>query len=172
MGYAGGPQKHPTYHDIGDHAEAIQLDFDPRHIAYGDLLDLFWAARTPTRPAWKRQYMSALFFLDDEQRRQALDSKRRIEEGLGREVFVEILPADTFHRAEDYHQKYYLQHQADLMAELRPRFGSFQDFVDSTAVARVNGFLGGARAQAAANRDLSHLGLSDRAAGILAKSGR
>ena len=172
VGYAGGPQPDPTYHDIGDHAEAVQIDFDPTKMSFGDILDLFWAARRPTRPAWKRQYMSAIFYADDAQRDQAVRSLRRVREEAGQEIYVEILPADTFHRAEDYHQKYYLQRHGELTAEMRCRFDDFKGFVDSTAVARLNGYLGGARLQKATDEQLEALGLSGTARRILDKSAR
>ena len=170
VGYAGGPQINPTYHDIGDHAEAVQIDYDPAQISYGDLLDLFWAARRPTRPAWKRQYMSAIFYGDDDQRRQAEESFERISKEVGQEIFVEILPADTFHRAEDYHQKYYLQRHKELMAELMLPLKSFREWVDSTAVARLNGYLGGSRLQSVTPEQWDRLGLSETGKRLVAKS--
>ena len=172
MGYAGGTSLKPTYHEIGDHAEAVQIDYDPSQITYADLLELFWAARRPTRPAWKRQYMSAIFFADESQLLQAEETYRRVSESVGAEVFVEILPASSFYRAEDYHQKYYLQRHDELMAELRAPYPEFRDFVDSTAAARLNGYLGGARTQGLTEGDLEPLGLSPSARRIVLKSRR
>ncbi len=157
---------------MGDHAEAVQIEYDPRQISYADLLDLFWAARRPTRPAWKRQYMSAIFYADAAQQKQAEATHERISESAGSEIFVEILPADSFYRAEDYHQKYYLQRHGELMAELRSPYPDFRDFVDSTAAARLNGYLGGARTQGLTEADLEPLGLSPAARRVVLKSRR
>ena len=172
MGYAGGPQPHPTYHDLGDHAEAVQLDFDPARVTYGELLDLFFAGHRPTRPAWSRQYMSAIFYAGEDQRRQAHERKQQAERQLGAEVFVEILSADSFHRAEDYHQKYYLQRHRQLMDDLRAPYPDFRDFVDSTAAARLNGYLGGSRTHELRRGDLGRLGLSEAGQRILLKEAR
>ena len=172
MGYAGGNTPCPTYHDLEEHAEAIQLDFDPEQTTYAELLDLFFASHRPTRPAWKRQYMSAIFYADEDQRRQAVERRRRAAEEWGSEVFVEILSADSFYRAEDYHQKYYLQRYGELVDELRVFYPSFRDVVDSTAAARLNGYVGGSRTHELRRRDLSELGLSEDGQRILLKAAR
>lgn len=172
MGYAGGQTPRPTYHDLADHAEAVQLDFDPQRVTYGELLDLFFADHRPTRPAWSRQYMSAIFFAGEDQRRQARERLRQVAERWGSDVFVEILPADSFHRAEDYHQKYYLQRYGELMDELRTPYPDFRDLVDSTAAARLNGYLGGSRTQDLRREDLGRLGLSEAGRRILLKEAR
>ncbi len=172
VGYAGGRKPRPTYHDLGDHAEAVQLDFDPQRMAYGELLDLFFAGHRPTRPAWSRQYMSAILFAGEDQRRLAVERVRRAADEWGAEIFVEILPADSFYRAEDYHQKYYLQRHAELVDELRAPYPDFRDFVDSTAAARLNGYLGGSRTHDLRREDLRQLGLSAAGRRILLKEAR
>ena len=172
MGYAGGRKPRPSYHELGDHAEAVQFDFDPERVTYGELLDLFFAGHRPTRPAWSRQYMSAILFADEDQRRLALERRRQVAELWGTEVFVEILPADSFYRAEDYHQKYSLQRHGELMDELRAPYPDFRDLVDSTAAARLNGYLGGARTHDLRRQDLGQLGLSAAGQRILLKQAR
>lgn len=172
MGYAGGAKPRPTYHNLGDHAEAVQLDFDPTKVSYDELLDLFFAGLQPTRPAWSRQYMSAIFAADEEQEQLAIERRRQVAERLGKEVFVEILSADSFYLAEDYHQKYYLQRYTELMDELGEAYPDFSDLVDSTAAARLNGFLGGSRTHDLRRQDLGQLGLSETGQRILLKAAR
>ncbi len=172
MGYAGGRKPRPTYHDRGDHAEAVQFDFHPERVTYGELLDLFFVGHRPTRPAWSRQYMSAIFFADEDQQRLAAERQRQMAQRWGTEVFVEILPADSFYRAEDYHQKYYLQRYSELMEELRAPYPDFRDVVDSTAAARLNGFLGGSRTHDLRREDLGQLGLSEAGQRVLLKEAR
>ena len=117
--------------------------------------------------------MSAIFFADEDQRRQALERRRQVAERWGSDVFVEILPADSFHRAEDYPQKYFLQRHAELMGELRVPYPEFCDLVDSTAAARLNGYLGGSRTQDLRRDDvLDRLGLSERGRRVLLKEAR
>jgi len=158
VGYAGGTLADPTYHRLGDHAEAIQIDFDPTIVSYADLLELFWASHHPTEGSWSRQYMAALFYENETQRLEAIESRDRLAENLGQSVKTPLLPLDRFYRAEDYHQKYSLRRQPVLMAEFdgyTPR-----ELVDSTVAARLNGYAArdGNAAQLAA--EIDSLGLS------------
>lgn len=116
--------------------------------------------------------MSAIFFTDEAQRRQALERVRQVAVRWGSDVYVEILPADSFHRAEDYHQKYFLQRHGELMDELRAPYPDFRDLVDSTAAARLNGYLGGSRTQDLRREDLERLGLSEAGQRVLLKEAR
>jgi methionine-S-sulfoxide reductase len=173
VGYAGDPAKpHPTYHDLGFHAEAIQLDYDPNRVSYEDLLAIFWNEHNPFRAAWSPQYRSAVFVHDEEQERLARESIARLESSSERRVLTEVLPADTFWRAEDYHQKYRLQRRRELVVEYALIYPVFADFVDSTAVARVNGYLDGYGSAEQFEEDLPVLGLSEEGRGRLRKSVR
>jgi methionine-S-sulfoxide reductase len=143
VGYAGGTTGNPTYHNLGDHTETIQIDYDSTQISYEELLDIYWDSHNPTGQPWSRQYMSVIFYHDNDQRELAMESKQREETILGRQVYTEIIRFPEFYLAEDYHQKYYLQQEPELMEELAAIYPDFADFVDSTAVARINGYVGG-----------------------------
>src|SRR5512139_1601147 len=117
VGYAGGSKADPTYHDLGDHAETLQIDYDLTRISYRDLLDIFWQSHTPTRRSWSRQYASIIFFQNEEQKRLAIETRDREEERRGTEIHTEIRPYSRFFLAEDYHQKYRLQQERELMRE-------------------------------------------------------
>lgn len=143
VGYAGGEKKNPTYHDLGDHTETIQIDYDPLKIPYEELLDTFWASHNPSSPAWSAQYKHAVFYHNDKQKELAIMSRDRLVEEINRKIHTEILPYTGFYRAEDYHQKYKLRHATDLMAEFNSIYPDYNDFVDSTAAARINGYLYG-----------------------------
>ena len=162
MGYAGGTQLDPTYHDLGDHAEAIQLDFDPSKLSYNDLLELFWQGHSPLRPAWSRQYMSAILYHDDEQKRLAEASRDAHAKRLGRELHTEIAPLDRFYRAEDYHQKYSLRRRTELFGELRAHYPQDLDLVDSTVAARINGYVAGYGELKELEAEVDDYGLSSR----------
>jgi peptide-methionine (S)-S-oxide reductase len=142
VGYAGGQKKNPTYHDLGDHTECIQIDYDPSVLNYEQLLDIFWNAHNPAGPAWSRQYASLIFYAGDEEKRQAEASRARISAKRGA-ISTEIVPAGEFYRAEDYHQKYYLRHSSTATKWLRAIYPRTPDFVDSTAAARLNALFGG-----------------------------
>jgi peptide-methionine (S)-S-oxide reductase len=143
VGYAGGTTENPTYHNLGDHTETIQIDYYATQISYEQLLEIYWDSHNPTAQAWSRQYMSIIFYHTSEQRELAMESKQRAEISLGRRVYTEIIPFSEFHLAEDYHQKYYLQQVPELMEELSVVYPNFADFIDSTAAARINGYLAG-----------------------------
>lgn len=92
---------------MGDHSESIQIEFDPDVISYEILLAEFWSQHRPTRPARSRQYASAIFYADEDQRQAAEASKRLMEERLGVTLYTDIVPLGEFYPAEEYHQKYY-----------------------------------------------------------------
>ena len=105
--------------------------------------------------------MSIILNHNEQQRDRAVKSKEREEEKLGRTIATEIIPFEEFYLAEDYHQKYYLTSEPDLLRELRTIYPDIQDFISSTAVARVNGYVGGYGILGALNRALDNLGLSE-----------
>ncbi len=150
----------PTYRKIGDHSESIQIDFDPERITYRRLLDFFWQDHDPTSRSWRRQYMSAAFYHDDDQKRAIEATKVDQEERLKAKIVTEIGPVKTFYRAEDYHQKYYLQQNRQLADEYKALYPDPKRFTDSTAIARVNGYLGGYGSLEKLNALLPQLGLS------------
>jgi peptide-methionine (S)-S-oxide reductase len=163
VGYAGGQTERPTYMTIGDHTETVQIDYDPLRISYDDLLAVFWNSHDPSGRAWSRQYLNAIFFHDEGQRQTALASKKARESVGGRAVHTEVLPVRSFTLAEDYHQKYLLKRRTDLMRELSRLYPEHTDFVNSTAVARINGYVGGYGSQAQLLREIDMLGLSPAA---------
>lgn len=123
VGYIGGQTDKPTYEEVGrdstGHAEAVEIEFDPAVVDYDQLLETFWNGHDPTQlnrqgPDTGSQYRSAIFVHDDAQRQAAEASKARLT-ATGRwrrPIVTQILPADTFWRAEDYHQQYLLKRGA------------------------------------------------------------
>ena len=159
VGYSGGTKVNPTYHSLGDHSETIQIEYDPDQISYEELLDVFWSTHNPTTPSWSRQYASFVFYHDEAQRELAVKTKAQQEAKKG-PLFTEIVPAGTFYPAEDYHQKYYLRNARDLMREFSAIYPNDDDFAASTAVARVNGYLGHNGTCEQLEKELNSLGLS------------
>ncbi len=117
-GYAGGGKEKPTYEKVSGgrtgHAEAIQITYDPEKISYADLLEVFWATHDPTQvnrqgPDVGHQYRSMIFYYDDEQKRLAEESKKRLGDSgeFEKPIVTEIVPLDKFYPAEQYHQDYY-----------------------------------------------------------------
>ena len=125
VGYTGGRVPNPTYEQVcGDrtgHAEAVLIEYDPSLVSYGQLLDLFWTIHDPTLvdrqgPDVGSQYRSAIFYHDEAQMREAVESKKRLEASgtFIRPIATQIVPAGLFYRAEEYHQRYHEKHKLAL----------------------------------------------------------
>jgi peptide-methionine (S)-S-oxide reductase len=150
----------PEYYNLGDHSESIEIVFDPAKISYSDLLDVFWKSHNASVRPYSAQYKSIIFYHDEEQHRQALESRNKIEVQTGRKMLTEINPASTFFQAEDYHQKYYMQRYPELVREMMAIYPDINDYVYSTAVERINGYTGGFGAEESLQEELGNLGLS------------
>ena len=113
VGFTGSHTTAPTYREVcghaTGHAEAVEVEFDPKQVSYEALLGLFWSMHNPT--AANRgpgsQYRSAVFVRDEEQRRRAEASRESLQSGFAAPIVTEITPAPEFWEAEDYHQQYY-----------------------------------------------------------------
>jgi peptide-methionine (S)-S-oxide reductase len=117
VGYAGGHTEKPSYKDVctdsTGHAEVVQVEYDPAKVSYQRLVELFFATHDPTQvnrqgPDYGTQYRSAIFVHTPEQGKIASDMKTALETTgkFQKPIATEIVPAQTFWRAEDYHQKY------------------------------------------------------------------
>lgn len=128
-GYTGGHTRHPTYREVctgrTGHAEAVQVEFDPRRISYDRLLELFWKLHDPTQLNRQgadvgTQYRSAIFHHGEAQRKAA-EVSRGAEDRSGRHkgpIVTEITPASEFYPAEDYHQEYYRNNKGNPYCRL------------------------------------------------------
>ena len=170
VGYAGGTTRNPTYHDLGDHTETLQVEFDPTQVTYADLLEVFWGEHSPASRSWSRQYKAAVFYHSDEQERLALSTRDRKAVELGSKVHTEILPATTFTPAEDYHQKYYLRRHRGILREFKAMYPREGDVIASTAAARVNGYLAGHGSRHQFESEIDSLGVSPEARLVLRKA--
>jgi peptide-methionine (S)-S-oxide reductase len=104
--------------------------------------------------------MSIIFFHNDGQKRLAIESKDHEAARIKGKIFTEIIPIGEFYVAEDYHQKYRLRSERELMRELRAIYPTEKDFVNSTAAARINGYLDGYGTLAELQEELPGFGLS------------
>jgi methionine-S-sulfoxide reductase len=126
----------PTYHTRSDHAETVQIDFDPTKISYERLLEVFWKSHNPGTRSWSRPHRAVVFFHSKEQKRLELESRDRVAAKTEGKIYTEIPPFSGFYLAEAYHQKYPLQQHAEVMTEFRAMYRDPRDFVNSTAAAR------------------------------------
>lgn len=122
VGYTGGEVENPTYRlvcsDETGHAEAIRITYDPDKIAYKDLVKAFFDLHDPTTPNRQgpdvgSQYRSAIFYHDEEQRKMAEEIKNKLDQSKNYRypIVTQVVPADEFYEAEDYHQDYYAKNR-------------------------------------------------------------
>ena len=160
MGYAGGRKSNPTYHHLGDHTETLQIDFDPDVITYDQLLEIFWASHNPGRKSWSRQYMAAVFYHNQKQKKAIEESLARVAENMIGEVKTRVLPFTGFTLAEGYHQKHTLRGSPMIMQEFQAMYPTLEGLVASSATARVNGYLAGYGSCERLQEEIDELGLS------------
>jgi peptide-methionine (S)-S-oxide reductase len=121
-GYINGTVKNPSYKQVSaggtGHAEAVEIVYDPAKVSFAKLLDVFWRNIDPLVKDKQfcdsgDMYRSGVFYLDDEQRKLAEETKKKVAAKFApRMVYTEITKADTFYKAEDYHQDYYKKNEA------------------------------------------------------------
>ncbi|WP_305668758.1 peptide-methionine (S)-S-oxide reductase MsrA [Parvibaculum sp.] len=119
-GYTGGTAANPSYKEVSaggtGHAEAVKVVYDPSKVSYEQLLHVFWRNIDPIRKDAQfcdlgSQYRSAIFYLDEEQRKLAEKSKADLDASgrIPKPIVTEIVEAGPFYPAETYHQDYYLK---------------------------------------------------------------
>jgi peptide-methionine (S)-S-oxide reductase len=116
VGYEGGTLEKPTYRDVctdeTGHAEVVEVTYDPDVISYDKLLETFWHSHNPTSlnrqgPDIGSQYRSVIFYHSPEQLKAAKTSKEKLQKtGYKSLIVTQIVPAESFWIAEDYHQQY------------------------------------------------------------------
>ena len=119
VGYIGGDEKkypNPKYEmlhrDKTGYAEAVEIEYNPKEVSYKKLLDIFWKIHDPTLnnrqgPDIGTQYKAGIFYLDENQKKEAEESKKEIEKKFApKKIYTKIEKAETFFDAEEYHQKY------------------------------------------------------------------
>jgi len=129
-GYAGGDAATADYKTVStgatDHLEALQVTYDPKKVSYDQLLQTFWENIDPLDAGGQfadrgKQYTTAIFALNDDQREAAKASKKTLSEKLGKPVVTAILPPAEFYAAEEYHQDY---HRKNPVHYERYKYGS------------------------------------------------
>lgn len=126
-GYTGGTTENPTYEEVCSgatgHIEAVEITFDPAVFSYEKLVGIFWMQIDPTDGGGQffdrgRSYKPAIFYTTDEQKKQAEQSKQELDASgrFKKPIAVDILPAEPFYPAEEYHQDYYKKNPAHYNA--------------------------------------------------------
>ena len=110
-GYTGGTSPNPTYESHKGYKEAVKVVYDPHIISYKDILDIFWHNVDPFDAGGQfcdrgDPYTSAIFYTNDDQKTEAEATKNFLQKALKQPILTEIIPADKFYDAEEYHQDY------------------------------------------------------------------
>ena len=140
-GYTGGHLENPTYEDVKKgstgHYEAVEITFNPDMISYQDILDIYWKQIDPTDDGGQfhdrgDSYRTAIFYHDETQKELAEKAKTDLQKSeiFNKPIVTEILPAETFYPAEDYHQDYYKKNENHYKAD-RKKSGR-DEFIKST----------------------------------------
>ncbi len=115
-GYSGGTMENPNYEKVSagitNHAEAIQVTFDPKIISYKDILYIFFKTHDPTTMNRQgndagTQYRSVVFFHDEDQKKIAEELKKDLQKDYKDKIVTEVVPFEKFYVAEGYHQDYF-----------------------------------------------------------------
>lgn len=134
-GYTGGRTPDPSYGEVSGgetgHTEAVQVHYDPEVVSYTQLLDVFWRHINPTDAGGQfvdrgSQYRSEIFYHNEAQKQQALDSRAALDKSgvFDRPVVTPVTRFEVFYRAEEYHQDYYKKNK---LRYTYYRFGSGRD---------------------------------------------
>lgn len=114
-GYTGGHTKNPSYDQVATgttgHDESVLIEFDPEKTSYKTLLKQFFRMHDPTQvggegPDIGPEYRSAIFYYDQEQRKEAIQIRNQTQKSLDKPVVTQLEPSGPFYPAEEYHQKF------------------------------------------------------------------
>ena len=136
-GYTGGHTQHPTYEEVvqGDtgHAEAIEIDFDESIISLENILRIFWTIHDPTSHNRQgadvgTQYRSAIFYLDNQQKRIAEKSIQEAQTLWDKPIVTTLESLTVFYEAEPYHRDYFVNHpeQAYCRIVINPKLAKLR----------------------------------------------
>lgn len=137
VGYAGGSKSDPSYHALGDHTEAFQVDYVPAECSFADLLDAVFESHHPHRQTRKVQYQNVVFTATPEQR-ETLETFLA-ERGLAADAIeTRVERRGEFHLAEDYHQKHSLRSARRVLSAVEEAGYDDADLRESPAAAKLN----------------------------------
>jgi peptide-methionine (S)-S-oxide reductase len=163
VGYAGGRYNTPSSNDVGDHVEAVRVEYDPLMLSYGQLLKIFLLQHVPSRTSALPSYVSRIFVKNEFEKRLAQAAIERHK--LYTDDFCPVLVSmhKSFFEAEKWCQKYFLRGSSFLMEEMKHFYSDEENLIHSTLAARLNGILGQPFPQFGLPEDISLYDLSEKA---------
>lgn len=162
VGYAGGTSADPTYRKMGDHSETLNITFDPEIVSYEQLVRLFWGNHDAAKDRFykERQYISILFYRNEDQYETAKKVHSELELVQGKELQTEFQSFTQFYTAEVHHQKYFLRRFKGATEMIKSLFPDEDSFIQSTIAARLNGFVRERGKLPDIKKEITHWGLN------------
>jgi peptide-methionine (S)-S-oxide reductase len=138
-GFSGGKLTNPTYEEVcdgnTDHAEVVQIIYDPQQVSFTELLDVFWKTHDPTTRNRQgadigSQYRSVIFYHNALQKDTALFYMEQLNKSgaFDKKIVTEVLPFTAFYEAEEYHQDYFRKNPENSYCQIviRPKMEKFE----------------------------------------------
>lgn len=145
VGYSGGSSRNPSYEDMGNHTECVQIEYDPGVVSFGDILKVFWKNHDPTTRGFvSQQYASLVLVHTSEQLQLVKADIERLQNLTPKKIRTRVEVAKKFFLAEGYHQKFSLRNHPDLLPILFPNGIEWRTYIDSPMTSRINGLLASA----------------------------
>ncbi|WP_336364075.1 peptide-methionine (S)-S-oxide reductase MsrA [Halalkalicoccus salilacus] len=142
VGYAGGTKPNPTYHALGDHTEAFQVDYDPEALSYADLLEVVFERHDPNHQTRKKQYQNAVF-CGTKTQREAVETYLEADGRSADAIETRIERLSRFYPAESYHQKYNLRSRPSLLEPFEETGYGDEELRESPTAAKLNAHAAG-----------------------------
>lgn len=161
-GYSGGVGADPTYDNIQDHTEVVEVEYYPEKISYNKLLKIFWNNHPFDSKTDRIQYKSLILHVDENQKKLAEKSVDFTRKIFGTEnVHTETKNFVKFFEAENYHQKHYMQINKPRLGPILNSLVDWKNLANSDLATKINGYLYEIKRNQTAKQTLLDYGLSE-----------
>lgn len=143
VGYTGGKSTMPSYDDLGNHIEVIEVDYNPAVITYEGLVKAYFEYYDATVRPYSQRVKSVVFYRTNKEKRIASNIKAQVSKQVNQALFTEIDPVDVFYLAESEHQLSYLKKETSLYGEITQIFPDEELQLLSVLASKLNGIIAG-----------------------------
>lgn len=161
VGYASGTTGTPSYDNLGDYVEVLEVDYNPEVISYGDLVELYFEYYDATARPISLRVKPIIYYRNESEMTIATKIKKQQEAASDKGLFVVIQALDTFYLAEPKHQLSYLKQEISLFEELRMIYETDEALLLSTLTSKLNGLIIGYGDEETLEKVLSQSSLSE-----------
>lgn len=161
VGYTGGDSLTPSYENLGNHIEVIEVDYDPAVISYRQLIEAYFSLYDATVRPYSQRVKSMIYYRTEDEKQIANTVKEEVFKRVGSPLYTEIDPLGVFYLAEDRHQLYYLKQEPSLYREITEIFPTEKVQLLSVLASKLNGFIAGYGTAPDLDKVLSQSGLSE-----------